>query len=1635
MPRIVQRSECACHRTGWQRVRSVLAALLIAGLGCEANAQVAISWSATSNGTWGTGSNWTGGAAPANSLTTNYASFNNATGVTVTTSTTQSVAGINFGSSAGAYTLSNTTGAGKTLTLGAYGIVTSSAANQLITGSKLALTLGAASSFLVNGTGNLTISASNGAIGTTATNTLTLGGTGSGTGTISSVISGAGSVTMSGAGTWVLSGANTFTGATVVNSGILQATSNAGALGAGALTMGGGTLELANDTGLSFGRATTVTSTSTIVSDRLTAGAGVTHTLGTLSIGAQTLNVDAGANVTSGTAGITFGATTLSASGAVFDVGTGVNLTLGVLTGNFDFTKQDAGTLTLNSASTRSSGATIVAGGELQLGSTSALGTTGTTLTLGAATLDLATNTSINAYNTTVTGSATILSDRSTAGSGITHTLGTLAIGANTLSVASGSNVSANTAFGLTFGATTLNGSAIFDVANNGTGIGTLTLGAVGESGGARALTKQGAGTLVMTGTNTYTGGTTLSAGTLTVNSGAALAGGTGSLTVNSGTLNLNNAAQTVGTFSGAGGTVNLGAGHTLTVTQGADATYAGTIAGSGALVKDGANTLTLSGSNSYTGATTISLGTLKLGAAGGATNTPLGTTAAGTTVSSGGALDLNGFTLGTAEALTLNGTGVGSTGALTNSGAAASYSGAVTLGAASSIGGTGNISLGGALSGSAALTKADANTLTLSGNSSGFTGALNINQGTVVATTSNNALGTGTAGTTVASGAMLALQGGVSVANGTLSLAGTGVGSAGALTNNSGNNTWNNSITLTGAASIGTQGGILTIGATSPGFAPSGDTEPSESGFITLGGNTLTFTGAGTGIVVNDRIRDFAGQTSRTSYNYPPLTLVASPETTTPSNVIVNMTGGGYVQYLANANSYTGTTTVQAGTLILDTITNAGAPHDPNTASFHAINGNLVIGDGAGAAGSAVVQLGSGGSANEVIAHTSTVPLYQDGTLNINNQAQTIDALTFTGGSVTLGTGTLYLNNDVTVNASAGNTASISGSTGYVSMTLQRTAGVDTGPDATRTFTVNHGAGNTYDLTLSGILANGNLVKAGDGVMMLNNNNTFVGTTAVNAGILNVQSGTDVSQRSGLGAGNGTDAQGTTVAGGATLQLQGGIAITSEKLNLSGTGYTSLGALNNLSGSNTFGAAATTLINLNADATITASGGTLTIPTNIGSSSNNALTFDTAAGTTVTVSGGINTGTGSSTTVTKAGTGTLVLTGSSSYQGATNVQAGVVSVQNNFGLGSALAGTTVASGAELQLSNAANGNLSIGAEALTISGAGIGGTAGALHNVAGTNSFGGLVTLAAASTIKSDSATSLTLSGGTSSAGYGLTIAGAGSTTISGNMSNSTGSLTKNDAGAFTFAGTVNGTTGTVGAAHLNAGTMTVGNGTQTTTLNTGAFDSAVSTTLLIASGGTVVANYASGSTTFSGALAGSGNFEKAGAGTLVFNNSFTAASLTLTLSGGTLSLLGGGYTFGTIHITGNTVLDFNNSAGTFLSSAQLVIDAGVTVTVQNWASVANNAALSTVWYATNTVNAGTLGGTDIKGGTPLSQITFTNYGGLTTTWVSGSHDGWFDHEIRPTPEPATYGAILISGCLGLLGWRRYRRNRSAAA
>nr|WP_243451631.1 autotransporter domain-containing protein [Sphingosinicella soli] len=100
-----------------------------------------------------------------------------------------------------------------------------------------------------------------------------------------------------------------------------------------------------------------------------------------------------------------------------------------------------------------------------------------------------------------------------------------------------------------------------------------------GVISGAGGMTKDGAGTLVLTGANTYTGGTTITEGTLV-----------GNTTSLQGDI-ANNAA--------------------LIFDQAADDTFAGVVSGSGTFTKDGAGTLILTGANTYTGGTTITDGTL----------------------------------------------------------------------------------------------------------------------------------------------------------------------------------------------------------------------------------------------------------------------------------------------------------------------------------------------------------------------------------------------------------------------------------------------------------------------------------------------------------------------------------------------------------------------------------------------------------------------------------------------------------------------------------------------------------------------------------------------------------------------------------------------------------------------------------------------------------------------------------------------------------------------------------------------------------------------------------------------------------------------------------------------------------------
>ncbi|MEW6640998.1 MAG: autotransporter domain-containing protein [Pseudomonadota bacterium] len=212
-------------------------------------------------------------------------------------------------------------------------------------------------------------------------------------------------------------------------------------------------------------------------------------------------------------------------------------------------------------------------------------------------------------------------------------------------------------------------------------------------SGGS--LVKAGTGTLTLTGTNTYSGGTTINAGTLAVASDANLGATAGNLTLGGGTLRFLSGFTT-------DRWVTLNAGGGTFDTNGNDAALQGPIGGSGALIKVGAGTLTITNENYYGGGTVINAGAVAI-----RNDISLGMGGAGGVVFNGGTLRfLKGVS--TSRSMTFNAAG-------------------------GTIDTMGNIGvLRGMLSGDGGLTKVGSGVLVLQGVSS-YLGPTNINAGVVV--------------------------------------------------------------------------------------------------------------------------------------------------------------------------------------------------------------------------------------------------------------------------------------------------------------------------------------------------------------------------------------------------------------------------------------------------------------------------------------------------------------------------------------------------------------------------------------------------------------------------------------------------------------------------------------------------------------------------------------------------------------------------------------------------------------------------------------------------------------------------------------------------------------------------------------
>jgi autotransporter-associated beta strand protein len=367
-------------------------------------------------------------------------------------------------------------------------------------------------------------------------------------------------------------------------------------ISAGTLALtGAGTLgATTNGTAISGGTLDLGTTTQTQAS---LSQSGGTLQNGTMNVGTYQLT------------GGTLASTALVSASTTFDMQAGtVN---GVLAGAGQLQKSTAGAVTLSAANTYAGG-TMVSAGTLALSGAGTLGAATNATAISGGTLDLGTSTQTQA---------------SLSQSGGTVQNGTMNVGTYLLT----GGTLASTAF--------VSASTTFDI-QGGTVNGVLA--------GTGQLQKSTASTVALTGANTYTGGTVISAGTLALTGAGSIA--------NSSQVNLANAASTFdisGTTAGATVTtlagvanshVTLGA-QTLTLSN-ASTGYAGIIQGTGGLTVTG-GTQTLNSTNTYTGATTINGGTLVVN----------GSTVASslTTVNAGGTLAGAGLVGG----LTVNSGGV----------------------------------------------------------------------------------------------------------------------------------------------------------------------------------------------------------------------------------------------------------------------------------------------------------------------------------------------------------------------------------------------------------------------------------------------------------------------------------------------------------------------------------------------------------------------------------------------------------------------------------------------------------------------------------------------------------------------------------------------------------------------------------------------------------------------------------------------------------------------------------------------------------------------------------------------------------------------------------------------------------------
>ena len=788
--------------------------------------------------------------------------------------------------------------------------------------------------------------------------------------------------------------------------------------------------------------------------------------------------------------------------------------------------------------------------------------------------------------------------------------------------------------------------------------------GTIVDDTGPGSLTKVGSGAQTLGGVNTYSGGTTVSAGWLRLGTNNALPLGKNVTVQGGSTLSIGAYSSSPGTVTLIDGTISgttgVLSGSSFGVRKG---TISAILDGAGRLTKTTTDTVSLAGANTYAGATTVSAGVLKIGNA-----SALGTVAGGTTVASGAALQIHNQITTLAEPLILNGTGVANDGALRSNPGPNTFAGAITLASASRInsdsgtltlsntitgtnvgltlGGAGSITANGIIGlGSGGLTKDGSGLLVLSGANT-YTGATTVKAGLLRATS-----GTGlpTASNLILSGAILE---GIGATTFTRNLGTSGT----------------NTVQWTGSGGFSAYGGKMTVaigGTASPtalawasgSFVPSGSalvfgstTADNETEFR----NSINLSGAAQTVTVNDNpatAADFA----------------------TLSGVLSNgglVKDGSGMLVLSGANTYTGATTVKAGALRA-----AEGTALPATSSLVLAGG---IFEGLGAT---TVTRSLGTSAGNTVQWTGSSGFSASGgkmTVAIGGTGSPT-ALTWASGSFVPSGSALMFGSTTADNATEfRNNINLAG--------------------AARTVTVNDNPATAADFaTLSGVLSNGSLVKDGIGMLVVSGANTYAGTTTVKAGALRATSGAGLPTASNLILSNGVlEGVGVTTfsrtlgtSGTNTVQWMGpgGFSASGGKMTVAIGGMASPTPLTYGSGNFVQQGFALLFGSSTADSetefrnAIDLAGAAPAVTVNDNASS--GADFATISGTL------------SNGNLFKNGPGTLVLKGSHTYTGATTVAAGTL----KLAAGAALASTAldVQPGATLDLRDLVGG-LTLGA-------------------------------------------------------------------------------------------------------------------------------------------------------------------------------------------------------------------------------------------------------------------------------------------------------------------------------------------------